>query len=81
LALLDASFDVLAFTESKLCDGVNSSEIFPSEYFIFRRDRNKKNSNKDSGGGVLIAIKDSLECEEVKSPENLEQICVKIKKI
>lgn len=51
-------YDIICFTETWLTDGFNSSEIFPSDkYSVYRKDRNRGLTGKDSGGGVLIAIK------------------------
>ena len=43
--------DIIAITESWLDDSFNAGEIFPSEYSVFRNDRNTH------GGGVALGIK------------------------
>ena len=48
--------DIITGTETHLDSSVNSSELFPSNYSVIRKDRNFDNSN----GGVLIAMKDDL---------------------
>ena len=45
------NFDIIAVSETHLDDSINSAEIFPPEYIIYRRDRDR------NGGGVLIAVK------------------------
>lgn len=67
--------DVIIGTETWLDGSIASSEILPSHYKVFRRDRRR------DGGGVLIAVADHLICHEV--PElavpDCELIWVKIK--
>ena len=48
--------DIIIGTETHLDSSVNSSELFPSNYSVIRKDRNFDNSK----GGVLIAMKDDL---------------------
>ena len=48
--------DIIIGTETHLDSSVNSSELFPSNYYVIRKDRNFDNSK----GGVLIAMKDAL---------------------
>ena len=43
--------DIIAITESWLDDSFNAGEVFPSEYSVFRNDRNTH------GGGVALGIK------------------------
>ena len=50
-----------------------SSEVLPSNYTVFRRDR------ADSHGGVLIAVKDDLVCTPVSTNHEFELICVKVR--
>ena len=51
--------DVFIGNETKLCKSVQSQEVFPDGYHIYRKDR------KSGGGGVLIAVKDSLASDEL----------------
>ena len=48
--------DTIIGTETHLDNSLNSSELFPSNYSVIRKDRNFDNSK----GGVLIAMKDDL---------------------
>ncbi|PFX13965.1 putative RNA-directed DNA polymerase from transposon X-element [Stylophora pistillata] len=58
-ALLDLyNPDVILGTESKRCLEVSTYSIFPQNYTVFRRDRNRL------GGGVFLAIKSDLVCIE-----------------
>ena len=49
--------DVVVGTESWLTESIATREIFPSHYNVFRRDRLTNNLR---GGGVFIAVKDTL---------------------
>ena len=51
--------DVLIGTESWLNESIQTSEIFPENFCILRRDRPNK-----GGGGVFIAVSDSLPVTE-----------------
>ena len=48
--------DLIIGTETHLDSSVNSSELFPSNYSVIRKDRHFDNSK----GGVLIAMRDDL---------------------
>jgi len=45
---------IVMITETYLDDTINDSEIFPSNYTVYRLGRNRH------GGGVLIAVLDTL---------------------
>ena len=47
-------------------------------YNIFRRDRDLQNSDKLSGGGVLIAIRKSIRCSAISVNTKVEQLFVNI---
>ena len=57
--LLSESPDVLLCTETWLSDGDPSFFWFPKSYHVYRKDRQTR------GGGVLIAVKDTLCSEEI----------------
>ncbi|KAI8515244.1 hypothetical protein Bbelb_078350 [Branchiostoma belcheri] len=74
--LIDSTIpDIILGTESHLDPTILSSEILPEGYNVFRRDRNR------DGGGVLIAVADHLQCQEVTelSVPDCEIIWVKIR--
>ena len=58
-----SDFDVICLTETWLSDFIYDQEILPTNYNIYRRDRPSR------GGGVLIAIKDTIPVSVV--PSNL----------
>lgn len=63
-------YDVILLTETRLNDDITQGELFPSDYQVYRRERDER-----EGGGVLIAIKkdrnfnkrkwDTFECEDL----------------
>ena len=52
-------FDVIALTETWLNNSITDYEVIPNGYQIFRKDR----STGKRGGGVLLAVKDSISTE------------------
>ncbi|CAG2187687.1 unnamed protein product [Mytilus edulis] len=67
--------DIIIGNETWLNKDVLSSEIFPNTLFedVFRNDRVGK-----EGGGVLIAIKKGIICQEVYKSKNVELIAAQI---
>ncbi len=63
---------IYAITESWLSNNIFHHEILPQDYFIYRNDRNSR------GGGVLLAIHNSLPSRLINSPPDLEVICVSL---
>ena len=65
--------DIICGNESHLDGDYHSSEIFPSNYDIFRKDRNRY------GGGVFLGVrKDMLAMEEECLQTDCETVWVKI---
>lgn len=69
----DISADMVILTETWLHDDVTDTEVFPSNlnFTIFRRDRKSK-----KGGGVLIAIKNTLASSLILHDDKIELIWV-----
>ena len=63
-----ADFDVIAITETWLSDNIYSNEIFPNNYNIIRRDHDTR------GGGVLLAVKNSIPFKQLPVPDEIEII-------
>ena len=51
------NYDLIVLTETHLDHSILDSEIFPSHYTVFRKDRK---INGRHGGGVLIAVRDYI---------------------
>ena len=56
------SYEIVCITETWLSDAVFDNEIIPKNYSIYRKDR------KSLGGGVLVAISDSISSNHIPSP-------------
>jgi hypothetical protein len=70
--------DAIILTETWLCDGIHSEELFDERYTVFRRDRSANRGLR--GGGVLIAVRSTLKAvllSEFSSPA-FESIWIKI---
>ncbi|CAH3107748.1 unnamed protein product [Pocillopora meandrina] len=66
LQVLAINRDVLAITEIWLRPVINSCEIFPNmDFTIHRRDRFEHNNKR--GGGVLLAVRNTVPC--VRRPD------------
>ena len=64
--------NVVCITETWLSDSLFDLEILPTNYTIYRKDRCTR------GGGVLIALEESIPSSIIPSPSNLEVISVRI---
>ena len=67
-----SNFNILCITETWLTDSVFDLEILPTDFTIYRKDRHSR------GGGVLIAVDESIPTSIIPSPTNIEVISVKI---
>ena len=63
---------IFAVTETWLSDFYFDGEILPFGYAIFRKDR------KQRGGGVLLAVDQSLSASLLPSPPTLEVLTIKL---
>ena len=57
LEIATYQYDLMVFTETHLDSSILDSELFPSSYTVFRRDRVQ---NGRRGSGILIAVRDTL---------------------
>ena len=72
----DSRSDIIIGTETWLTSGENgikNNELLLDDYDIFRRDRPTR------GGGVMIAVKKNLDCEQISITKESETIFCKIK--
>jgi exonuclease III len=63
LLLREKKVDVLGLTESWTHDGISDAEISFSGYRMFRKDRS--NSAKTRGGGVLLYVKEEFTAQDL----------------
>uniref|UniRef100_A0A1X7TMI5 Endonuclease/exonuclease/phosphatase domain-containing protein n=1 Tax=Amphimedon queenslandica TaxID=400682 RepID=A0A1X7TMI5_AMPQE len=65
-------FNIITLTET-LCDpDISDREILPENYTVYRNDRDSW------GGGVLLAISDTICSEQIESPTHSECLLVKL---
>ena len=76
ILLKEIPFDILCINETRLNNLIDTNTVSIPGYDILRRDRNRY------GGGVAIYIRDNLVYVNRNDlmPENLEAICIEIKK-
>lgn len=65
--MLASNYKIVALTETNLQASINSSELFPNNFNVFRCDRNLEVTGRQGGGGVLLAISNELSCYTVDS--------------
>ena len=58
--VLANDYDIICFTETNLNNSVHDAELIDSRYNVFRRDRESSASHKTEGGGLLVAVKNSI---------------------
>ena len=63
---------IYCITETWLSNSVFDCEILPCEYTLYHKERGSR------GGGVLIAVSDSVPGVLISSPEELEIITVNV---
>ncbi|KAK3084155.1 hypothetical protein FSP39_009144 [Pinctada imbricata] len=64
--------NIIIGTETWLTDNIHSSELFPSSYNVYRKDR------KGGYGGVLIAVKSDIISEPLDMETDSESIYVSV---
>ena len=67
-----SKFNVFCITETWLSDYISDGEILPSDFVLYRKDR------PSHGGGVLIAVNDSMHSSIIPSPIDLEVVSIKL---
>lgn len=73
-------YDIVCFTETRFLEGMPSLQIFDPSFTVHRCDRSRLNSDKDDGGGVLIAANHKYECDRLElSSRCIEAVAVKIR--
>lgn len=65
--LVTNNYKIIALTETFLNSQVSTSELFPDSYNVFRCDRNLEASGRMSGGGVLVAVSNEIQCNRLNN--------------
>lgn len=73
LSSVQSEYDIIALTETWLHPAINSGELFDETYNVYRKDRN--NSLRTRGGGVLLAVEKRLSTERVNELETEDAYC------
>jgi hypothetical protein len=81
LSICNLESSVVAISETWLSSDVLNSEIFPTNWSVYRSDRNFEACGKCRGGGVLLAHKDELISRQVllstyDFPLEIDVLCV-----
>ena len=66
------SYDIIGVSEIWLTSEINSNEILPYGFSVYRNDR------PSCDGGVMLAIHNSIPCQFLASPVDIEIVCVKL---
>ena len=66
------SVDCFCVTESWLSANINSGEVLPSNYAIYRHDRGAR------GGGVLLAVSNTIPSRQLSLTSQLDVILVQL---
>ena len=66
------SYGVFCITESWLSKSISSAEILPYNYTIYRYDKESR------GGGVLIAVANSIASRQIHHHFNIEIVTVEL---
>jgi len=72
LCIYTLDHDIIGLTETWLTDAILDNEILPINYSIYRADRDTR------GGGVFLAVKDTIPSQCIESPKDLEVVTVLI---
>lgn len=73
-SVVSSCWPIIILTETWLCPDISSNTLFPPHYQVFRHDRDPLH-DKQRGGGVLIALHDSIKCKRRLDLE-LESECI-----
>ncbi|XP_055603912.1 uncharacterized protein LOC129752143 [Uranotaenia lowii] len=78
LSSLELDYDVFAFCETNLDASISDRMIFPETFSVYRCDRSPTNSDKTSGGGVLIAVNNRFTSTLINESNCNEEVTVKL---
>lgn len=62
--ILNGNYDIIILTETWLIPEINNNEFIDQRYNVYRCDRDRVNTNKMDGGGVLVALLRTLKSSE-----------------
>ena len=68
--MYSSGFKIFCLVETWLSDSIFDNETIPKGFSVYRKDRHSR------GGGVLVAVSDSITSASVVSPAGIEVITV-----
>lgn len=72
-------YDIFLLCETNLSPEISDSELQSTkDYTIYRKDRSVLSSNKTSGGGVLVAVSNSIQSQEILHDSSLESLFISL---
>lgn len=78
-AASESTYDVIVLTETWLDDAIESCALFDG-FAVFRCDRSIENSNKNRGGGVLIAVRNGISATRITvADRSFEHVWTRLK--
>lgn len=80
LSVSACDYDIILLTETWLTPSHMSEEYFNNEYVVYRCDRSVSTSPFSMGGGALIAVKRTFNCDQIfiDNFSMLEIVCIKL---
>ena len=66
--LLTANFEIVCFCETWLTDTITDSELFLTQYSVYRSDRVMRTQEVSSHGGVLIGVNNAIHSWKLQLP-------------
>lgn len=78
-SILSNSYPIIVLTETWLTDSFYNSEICDDRYVVYRADRSLNNTAKKRGGGVLVAVDQSLCSSQLECESTIEEIWVSVR--
>ena len=77
---LACAYDIIALSETWLHSSIYDSELFHSDFVVYRCDRTALTSTFSRGGGVLVSVRSIYSSEKISVPsaEALEIVFVKV---
>lgn len=64
-SISDCEFDFVCLVETGLCEGIDSAELFPDSYSVFRRDRDIVATGRERLGGALLGFRSELNVQRL----------------
>lgn len=79
LSVLAEDYDIICVCETWLTSSFKSTEFFPDDYLVYRKDRYSEPECNRRGGGILIAVKTSFRSSQLfELVDGFEIIAIRI---